>query len=248
MLIPCRRFRAWRLPAPIQRGNLRSPIKAKNRKMHSLRRLASIFAAATLLAGCATQQAADRPGAEGSPPAGSDYRVLGREDAPVTLIEFTDLQCPYCAQFALQTFPQLKRDYVDTGKLRYASRDLPLSFHPFAIPAAIASRCAGEQGRYWEYRESLFRLQGRLGEEPYDGLAERLGLDRAAFSECRADPAQLAAVAQDASVARAQGIASTPSFVLGRLVDGQFIGEQFSGAKLYADFAARIDALLEESQ
>ena len=214
--------------------------------MHFLRRLASIVAAAMLLAGCAAQQAADRPGPDGEPPARSDYRVLGPEDAPVTLIEFTDLQCPYCAGFALQTFPQLKRDYVDTGKLRYASRDLPLSFHPFAIPAAIASRCAGEQGRYWEYRESLFRLQGRLGEEPYDELAERLGLDRQEFSSCRLDPHQLAAVQQDVDLARAQGIVSTPSFVLGRLVDGQFIGEQFSGAKPYADFAARIDALLEE--
>lgn len=213
--------------------------------MHALRRLASIVAAASLLTGCAAQRAAEP---DGEPQAGADYRVLGRQDAPVMLIEFTDLQCPYCARFALQTFPQLKRDYVDTGKLRYAARDLPLSFHPFAIPAAIASRCAGEQGRYWDYRESLFRLQGRLGEEPYDELAEQLGLDRAAFANCRLDPDQLAAIEQDMSLARTQGIASTPSFVLGRLVEGQFVGEQFSGAQPYADFAARIDALLEASK
>ncbi len=216
--------------------------------MHALRRLASIVAAASLLTGCAAQRAADPAEPDGEPQAGADYRVLGRQDAPVMLIEFTDLQCPYCARFALQTFPQLKRDYVDTGKLRYAARDLPLSFHPFAIPAAIASRCAGEQGRYWDYRESLFRLQGRLGEEPYDELAEQLGLDRAAFANCRLDPDQLAAIEQDTSLARAQGIASTPSFVLGRLVEGQFVGEQFSGAQPYADFAARIDALLEASK
>jgi protein-disulfide isomerase len=216
--------------------------------MHPLRRLASIVAAASLLTGCAAQRAAEPAEPDGGPQAGADYRVLGRQDAPVMLIEFTDLQCPYCARFALQTFPQLKRDYVDTGKLRYAARDLPLSFHPFAIPAAIASRCAGEQGRYWDYRESLFRLQGRLGEEPYDELAEQLGLDRAAFANCRLDPDQLAAIEQDTSLARAQGIASTPSFVLGRLVEGQFVGEQFSGAQPYADFAARIDALLEASK
>lgn len=216
--------------------------------MHALRRLASIVAAASLLTGCAAQRAADPAEPDGEPQAGADYRVLGRQDAPVMLIEFTDLQCPYCARFALQTFPQLKRDYVDTGKLRYAARDLPLSFHPFAIPAAIASRCAGEQGRYWDYRESLFRLQGRLGEEPYDELAEQLGLDRAAFANCRLDPEQLAAIERDMSLARTQGIASTPSFVLGRLVEGQFVGEQFSGAQPYADFAARIDALLEASK
>ena len=79
------------------------------------------------------------------------------------IIEFTDLQCPYCARFARDTWPQLRERYIDTGKVRFATRDLPLPFHEFALPAAVASRCAGRQGKFWEYREALFRDQSLLG-------------------------------------------------------------------------------------
>jgi protein-disulfide isomerase len=173
-----------------------------------------------------------------------EFNVLGREDAPVSIIEFTDLQCPYCARFAMQTFPELRRNYIDTGKLRFASCDLPLPFHAFAVPAAVAARCAGEQGKFWEYREALFKEQSRLGTAPYDELAHRLGLDVRRFGECRTDGRQEAEVRADAALAQSHGIGSTPSFVVGRLVDGVFQGETFSGAKPYEEFAARIDALL----
>jgi len=173
-----------------------------------------------------------------------DFRVLGAADAPVTVIEFTDLQCPYCARFALTTWPQLRARYVEPGQVQFVSRDLPLSFHPYALPAAVASRCAGLQGRYWEYREALFRGQSRLAEAPYAALAERFGLDVARFEACRADPAVAADVRDDAALAARNGIASTPSFVIGRVVDGQFQGEIVSGAQPFEAFAQRIDALL----
>ena len=99
--------------------------------------------------------------------------MVGRADAEVLVIEFTDLQCPYCAQFASQTFPRLKAAYIDTGKIRYASRDLPLPMHAHAETAAVAARCAGEQGRYWEYRHAVFAAQRRLGTEPWEELARR---------------------------------------------------------------------------
>ncbi len=185
-------------------------------------------------------------GAAGASPAEAPagFNVLGREDAPVTIIEFTDLQCPYCARFASSTFPELRRAYIDTGKVRFASRDLPLPFHPFAIPAAVASRCAGEQGRFWEYREALFAAQSRLGQEPYTDLARELGLDVERFDACRRDGRQEANVRSDQAIARNAGIASTPSFVIGRLVGGQFQGEIISGAQPLAVFQARIEALL----
>jgi protein-disulfide isomerase len=195
-----------------------------------------------LLAACTTP--GPPPATEPAAPVTQDFRSLGRADAPVTLIEFTDLQCPYCARFALQTFPRLKSEYINTGKLRYASRDLPLSFHAYALPAAVAARCAGEQGHYWIYRESLFARQATLDSEPYDALAGELGLDLKRFQACRNDPAQAAAVRQDVALARSHGIESTPSFVIGRVVDGQFVGQQFSGAEPYASVAARVDALL----
>lgn len=172
------------------------------------------------------------------------FNVLGREDAPVTIIEFTDLQCPYCARFASSTFPELRRAYIDTGKVRFASRDLPLPFHPFAIPAAVASRCAGEQGHFWEYREALFAAQSRLGQEPYADLARDLGLDLGRFEACRRDGRQEADVRSDQAIARNAGIASTPSFVIGRLIDGRFQGEIISGAQPLEVFRARIEALL----
>jgi protein-disulfide isomerase len=174
------------------------------------------------------------------------FNVIGRDDAPVTIIEFTDLQCPYCARYASQTFPRLKREYVDTGKLRYTSRDLPLPFHSFALPAAVASRCAGEQGRYWEYREALFASQSLLGTEPYGRIAGQLGLDVERLEACRGDGEQESSVRADLAMAAQHGIRSTPTFVIGRVVDGEFQGEVVSGAQPYEFFKARLDALLAE--
>lgn len=203
----------------------------------------ALAATAVLLAGCASAPAEPAAGAAtAAPPA--PFNVLGREDAPVTIIEFTDLQCPYCARFARETFPQLKRDYVDTGRVRYTSRDLPLPFHAYALPAAVAARCAGEQGRFWEYREALFESQRSLGGEPYVRLAEQLGLDVGRLEACRSDGRQEAILREELELATRNGIRSTPSFVIGRVVNGEFQGEVLVGAKPYDVFKARLDALL----
>ena len=173
------------------------------------------------------------------------FNVLGPEGAPVTIIEFTDLQCPYCARFATQTFPQLRRNYIDTGRVRFASQDLPLPRHAFAVPAAVAARCAGEQGRFWEFREALFSAQATLRDEPYSDLARKFGLDLDKFAACRSDERQTAKVLEGIDLARANGITSTPTFLIGRVVDGQFQGEKISGAQPYDVIAAKIDELLE---
>jgi protein-disulfide isomerase len=203
---------------------------------------------ATFAASCT--HAPESPAAE-SPapgPAGvepqAQFNVLGAADAPVTIIEFTDLQCPYCARFATQTFPRLRKAYIDTGRVRYASGDLPLAMHRHAIPAAIAARCAGEQGRYWEFRHTVFAAQQRLSADPHEEFARGLGLDLERFAACRADDRQLRAVRADAALAGANGLDTTPSFVIGRLVDGQFVGETIVGVKPFEFFAAKIDALL----
>ena len=178
------------------------------------------------------------------PATGLEFNVVGRADAPVTIIEFSDLQCPHCARNALNTFPEIKRNYIDTGKVRYVARDFPLTMHPFAMPAAVATRCAGEQGKFWEYRHALFERQNELATSPYDALAAELGLDVPRFAECRKDPAQVAAVRADIALAGSNRVTSTPTFLVGRVVDGKLEGEGFAGAKPYADFAARIDAVL----
>jgi protein-disulfide isomerase len=197
---------------------------------------------ATLVVACAN---APLPAPAVAPEEPRDFNVLGQEDAPVTVIEFTDLQCPFCARFALSTFPRLKQAYVDTGKVRYASRDLPLPMHPQAVPAAVAARCAGEQGKFWEYRHAVFAAQDKLGTQPWDELARKLGLDLEHFAACRADGRQLREVRTDATLAASHGLDTTPSFVVGRLVNGEFVGETFAGAGSYEAFAARIDPLLQ---
>jgi protein-disulfide isomerase len=176
------------------------------------------------------------------------FNVLGPEDAPVVVIEFTDLQCPYCARFATQTFPQLRRNYIDTGRVRFASQDLPLPRHAFAVPAAVAARCAGEQGRFWEFREALFSAQAKLRDEPYAELAGKFDLDLDKFAACRSDERQTARVHEGIELARANGITSTPTFLIGRLVDDQFQGEKISGAQPYDVIAAKIDELLEAAR
>jgi protein-disulfide isomerase len=199
---------------------------------------ATLTASILLLAGCTGTPA--KTATDGSAP----FNVMGREDAPVTIIEFTDLQCPYCARHATQTFPRLKAAYIDSGKLRYTSRDLPLPFHSFALPAAVASRCAGEQGHFWEYREALFAAQATLGTEPYDRIAGEMGLDVKRLDACRSDGRAEADVRADLALAGSYGVRSTPTFVIGRVVDGEFQGEMVSGAQPYEVFKAKLDALL----
>jgi len=202
-------------------------------------------------AGCASSARTSEPPAAPSATTTApqvDQRILGSADAKVMIIEFTDLQCPYCARFARDTWPLLRERYVDTGKVRFATRDLPLPFHAFALPAAVAARCAGQQGKFWEYREALFRDQSLLGHQRYAELAGTLGLDTRRFESCRADPAILEAVRADAALAASSGIASTPSFVIGRVVNGEFEGEVMSGAQPFEVFQQRLDSLLQQPQ
>jgi protein-disulfide isomerase len=213
-----------------------------------------LVAAAPARAGTAAATAAPAAGPPGTPDAArgqpgtqAPFNVLGSEDAPVAMVEFSDLQCPFCANYALHTFPQIKRAYIDTGRVTYAAVNFPLPMHAYAMPAAVAARCAGKQGKFWQYRDALYAAQAQLGSDPYDGLAGKMGLDVAKFKSCRRDVREDAAVREDLAMARQDGIASTPSFMIGRLVDGELRGETISGAKSFEEFAAKIDALLREA-
>lgn len=85
---------------------------------------------------------------------------LGKDGAPVTIIEFSDFECPFCRRYFTETFPQIKKEYVDTGKAAIYYRHFPLSFHPLAQPFALASECANEQGKFWEFHDKIFKEQG----------------------------------------------------------------------------------------
>jgi protein-disulfide isomerase len=216
-----------------------------------MHRLRSFLPVVALVLGAACASAPTPPSAppppappEPAPAAAPRFNELGRADAPVTMIEFSDLQCQFCARYANQTFPQLRRDYIETGKLRYVAHDLPLSYHAYAVPAAVAARCAGEQGRFWEYRAALFKEQSRLAQEPYAEIAAALGLDLERFEACRGDGRHEAAIRADQTLAASLGLDATPSFVIGRTAEGKPKGDAITGAKPLAVFTGRIDALL----
>ena len=196
-----------------------------------------------------------RPPAPAAPAPPAEERVplpavsgpaLGRADAPLTLVEFTDLECPYCRQFHATTFPEIQRDYVDTGKLRFVSLDFPLGFHPNAKRAAVATRCAGEQGRYWELRHALARKGDTLSPGAIVGHAAGLGLDMEAFQACLDSGRFEAALQKDLEAAAAAGVSGTPTFVIGRTGSPE-PGFKITGALPYAAFRERIERLLGQA-
>ena len=170
--------------------------------------------------------------------------TMGRADAPLTMVEFTDLQCPYCRQFALTSFDELKKQWIDTGKLRYISRDFPLDFHAQAMPAARAARCAGEQGKFWEMRLALVRNANLLTADYMKKTAADLKLDTAAWSACAASSKYDAAIQAEMQEGVRLGISGTPTFIIGRTSETAVEGPMLVGALPYAQFDAKLKALL----
>lgn len=171
---------------------------------------------------------------------------IGRSDAPIVMVEFTDYQCPFCQRFHLSAFEELKKNYVDTGKIRYVSRDLPLPMHPNAMSAAVAARCAGEQNKdkFWEMRHRLIVNANQLGAEKYNALADELKLDRAEFQACLAQDKFKAQIEKDMTDAGLAGIGGTPSFVIGRIVGDGVEGVKVVGAQPFGVFDAKLKEAL----
>ncbi len=173
---------------------------------------------------------------------------LGKSDAPLTLLEFTDYQCPYCRRFQAETWPLLKKNYVDTGKLRFIVRDLPLSFHSSARPAAEAAHCAGEQGKFWEMHHALLTGDDPLANGGIDRRAKALGLDVERLHACTQAARYESAIARNTAAADALGIRGTPAFVIGRIVNGALEGQLVSGAQPYDEFDAALKQLLAQRE
>jgi protein-disulfide isomerase len=171
--------------------------------------------------------------------------TLGKAAAPVTLVEFTDYQCPYCARFFNEALPELKRDYIDKGKLKLVVKDLPLSMHPHAQRAAEASHCAGDQGRFWEMHDALFANYRELDENRIRELGRKIGLEMPAFELCLSAGLHRDAVLGDATEARRHRITGTPTFVLGSSDGDTLRGEVIRGFQGADAMKARIDALLK---
>jgi protein-disulfide isomerase len=172
--------------------------------------------------------------------------ALGRPDAPLTIVEFTDLQCPFCRQYLMTAFPELKRNWIDTGRLRYISRDFPLDFHPQAMNAARAARCSGEQGRFWDMRFTLLTNAAALSPDFIMRTGTDLKLDAKAFAECTASHKYDAEIAADESDGVKIGVSGTPTFVLGRTAGSTLEGPMIVGAVPYATFDAKLKELLSK--
>ena len=183
------------------------------------------------------------PSANVTLPSISGY-MMGQPNAPVTMVEFTDLECPFCRQFHMTAFEEILKNYIETGKVRYISLDFPLSIHPYAMPAAEAAQCAGEQGQFWQMRHTIFVNNAHLTPTIFDSFAKELKLNLTQFDACVTSKKYAARIAQDQQEGAMAGVSGTPTFVIGRTSAKGFEGVRVVGAQPYAVFEAQIQKAL----
>ena len=179
-----------------------------------------------------------------------DDPVKGNPDATITIVEFSDYQCPFCKRFHETTLPLILENYVDTGKVKFVYRDYPIqSLNPNgAITAAVASECADEQGMFWQYHDKLFQTQKnweRLASadvvNELKTFAEELGLDANQFNDCLNSGKYLDEVNNDLQDGTSYGITGTPGFFIGNEERGYI---KVSGAQPYSVFQRVLDEML----
>lgn len=173
-----------------------------------------------------------------------DDRVVGSATAPLTMVEFTDYQCPFCKDFHTKTFPALKRDFIDTGKLRFVAKDMPLDFHQNAQGAAEAAQCAGEQGHFWQMRDAMFQNSPKLAREDLLRYAAELALNKTPFEQCLNSHKFEVDVRLSLALAGSLKISGTPAFLVGASTPDGVEGEIVEGAMPVSVFAAKINELL----
>jgi protein-disulfide isomerase len=170
--------------------------------------------------------------------------MLGSKDAPFTIVEYTDYQCPFCQRFHLSAYPEIKKEYVDTGKVRFYSKDLPLDFHADAMRAAQAARCAGDQSKFWELRDVMGANPDKLDMGHILNFAAALKIDTQQFQDCVTSDKYRTLVQADVAEAMRVGANGTPAFVVGKSVGKGVDGELVVGAMPFGNF----DKILRDLQ
>ncbi len=181
----------------------------------------------------------------------SQQPFKGDHQAPLTLVEFTDYQCPFCRKYANHTLPDLEKDYIETGKIKYVIRDFPLqSLHREAFQAAVAAECAGEQGKYWAMHDQLLNGSSSAFSD-WGQHAEDIGLNKRQFLNCLKSDPPGEGVRKDLSEGRKVGVRGTPTFFLG-VVDKNTqnikVLKVLRGAQSYSQMKRSLDQFLPKNQ
>ncbi len=183
------------------------------------------------------QAAANQPGSgEAVDVSVDDDAVKGDKNAPVTIVEYSDFECPFCARFYEGAYAELVSEYIDKGKVKLVFRDFPLGFHKNAKPAAIAAECAREQDGdkgYYKYHDTIFENQSQLSVDSLKKWAVDLGLDAGQFNECLDSEKYGEEVDKDFADGQSYGVSGTPAFFIN--------GRRISGAHPFSVFKTIID-------
>lgn len=162
--------------------------------------------------------------------------VMGSSSAPVTIVEFSDFECPYCKRFHDETLPKLKQHYINKGLVRLIHKDLPLPFHQHARLAATAARCAIEDGKYWQAYEALFDQQNCLDCKGPIAVAATTGINQDRLTSCIEEKRKEQDLNINNSEAELNDIRATPTFIIGptstrlhsgRIIEGAIPWERF---------------------
>ena len=175
--------------------------------------------------------------------------VIGNPDAPITIIEFSDFQCPFCARFHIQTLPTIMEEYIEKGSVKLVFRDFPIqSIHPNAVPASVAAECANEQGKFKQMHDILFEKQNEWSNletvyaiELFNQYSEQINLEQEQFSSCLSTAKYVKEIQNDLDDGRTYGVTGTPGFFIGNQQIG-FV--ELKGAQPFESFKNVIDKQL----
>jgi protein-disulfide isomerase len=223
---------------------LSEELKAIKRELSEIKK--EIKALKSLVESRPTQKASPPPKPATGKTGIKDDPFIGSPNAPLVLVEFSDYQCPFCSRFFQNTLPRIKKEYIDTGKVKYVFKDFPLGFHKEAQKAAEAAHCAGEGGKYWEMHDLIFENQKQMLVPNLIDHAKNLNLNVEDFKRCLQDDRYAQGIKKDMEAGRASGVTGTPSFLLGRVNDmGEVEGRVIRGARPYEAFKTEIEAALK---
>jgi protein-disulfide isomerase len=231
-------------PLEAFKGAVDEEIKKADEKLKSGTPRGQLYAALTQEGLTKAAPPPPAPPRQGEPDANTAYRaevkgapVKGAKDALVTIVQFSDFQCPFCSRVE-PTITKVMDEYK--GKVRVAWRDMPLPFHPNAMPAAIAARAAGEQGKFWEMHDKIFANQASMDRATYEKYAQELGLNMGKFKAALEAQKGKSEIEADAAAGNKLGARGTPAF----FINGKFL----SGAQPFEAFKAKIDDELKGAE